>query len=454
MRALLLLCLCGVLAFILVATYQHLARDDVACPAARALALQPPGTTIHGMLVMTTPSQQAQAMNPFDMRRVAAISISLDTPAVEGSAAATETGSHRAHAPGNTATPSTSSTHQGSSSAATAGSSAAGTGIGSSSRPPASNVGGAGGDGDDPRRNPPLPSSHQVPFPSLKVSLSKIRIMSDADKLAALGLSHSTGEMCVPQRSLAWHSHRVCRITASDVPSLTGVGYSTSSAVVDNKVKIHPLILAGQVPDTTAALSADVRRRMHMSVQLEPVAAQLYQQGLQQLFALYVVTLQQTGILVQRLSEDALVSVIPSAVAAHPPIEPLTEEVWSGLSQQQERSEQLVPNSVVAHNAAAPTACAAAGRTWQQFSQCLRQMPETQQHGFLLKFESLTLEAKAAAGDVALPITSKALDARASQWFQQHNQKVVRPLSAARKAITKSLKAKAKIGKAIVAKPG
>ncbi|KAF6257057.1 hypothetical protein COO60DRAFT_44831 [Scenedesmus sp. NREL 46B-D3] len=78
-------------------------------------------------------------------------------------------------------------------------------------------------------------------------------------------------------------------------------------------------------------------------------------------------------------------------------------------------------------------------------------MPKAQQHSFLLKFESLTLEAKTAAGDVALPITSKALDARTSQWFRQHNQKVVRPLSAARKAITKSLKAKAIMGKAIVA---
>ncbi|KAF6258453.1 hypothetical protein COO60DRAFT_1120987 [Scenedesmus sp. NREL 46B-D3] len=44
----------------------HAAMHDA---AARALALQPPGTTIHGMLVMTTPSQQAHAMNPFDMRQ-------------------------------------------------------------------------------------------------------------------------------------------------------------------------------------------------------------------------------------------------------------------------------------------------------------------------------------------------------------------------------------------------
>ncbi|KAF6263927.1 hypothetical protein COO60DRAFT_1624465 [Scenedesmus sp. NREL 46B-D3] len=185
---------------------------------------QPPGTTLHGMLVMTTPFQHAHAMNPFDMRRVAAISVSLDTPAVEGSAAATET--------------------------------------------------------------------------------------------------ESAGSTC------SWHHH-------------------------DQPVRHQLFPYAQQLPDAAGLLR-------------------------------YTVLL--------RLSEDAL-----------------------------------------------------------QSSQCLRQMPEAQQHSFLLKFESLTLEAKTAAGDVALPITSKALNARALQWFRQHNQKVVRPLSAARKAITKSLKAKAIIGKAIVA---
>jgi hypothetical protein len=44
-----------------------------------------------------------------------------------------------------------------------------------------------------------------------------------------------------------------------------------------------------------------------------------------------------------------------------------------------------------------------------------------------------------------------AVQGSASQWFRQENQRVVRPLSAACKAITNILKANAKIGKAIAA---